>query len=688
MLNELCQLADALEKSGISPKEWHHQLKPLPNVSKTKPCYCISIAEDGAVDSLETINKDTSAVLRKWEPSLGDSFPGFNIQPLYRITDDEQKKRLKAWRDGKEPVDVQLLRSWCTPANQNWDNKIKKKIYKCLHEIPERLLKIVGGKNLCNSNAMSLLLGRSIRYSHATDENKSPANFYEQGFQHMLENFLWTAIEHRGPIKTLLPLIVHEGNSNKLPETDRGTVSVFLDVPDWKEYRVSSRETTDWLNGCLVGISEPEVGLDSLDAFGYSIHGSDGKLPSVKLPILADVKLRAMNSESSCQYRYRNIDAYSFPVGKESRRRAKGAIEWLSDESREGDTWGRSDSQELFFAYPVSLPKVSLKLTSCFGVRKSDDGEARFANAAREVIQVLNGTTGDLKSIELQVFSLRKMDTARTKLVFHRNYTAQRLVDATQEWENGCSNIPHIQIYAWGLEKGKSDVASPEFPFPLEIARCLNSIWKYDNKKKQLYCDPVPMFAPSCGIELLLEEPLRINITHLLSSFLSHARQLILFLSDAGSRKKVLVLSPKNYDRQKLLLPSIMGLLLYKLDIKKEEYMTKAPFLVGRMLKLADEIHTLYCKEVRENKLPPQLIGNALMTAALDSPVQALAQLALRLKPYYGWVQTFRGSENGKPSGYYVDLYGDVASQLSKVELPVRFNDAERAQLLLGYLSA
>ena len=124
------------------------------------------------------------------------------------------------------------------------------------------------------------------------------------------------------------------------------------------------------------------------------------------------------------------------------------------------------------------------------------------------------------------------------------------------------------------------------------------------------------------------------------------------------------------------------------LKIRKEDYMKNAPFLVGRMMKLADDLHALYCKDVRDNNLPPQLVGNALMTAALESPIQALAQLALRLKPYYGWAQTTRGSENSGLAGYYIGQYGEVAGQLAEFELPTKFNDAERAQLFLGYLSS
>jgi hypothetical protein len=50
-------------------------------------------------------------------------------------------------------------------------------------------------------------------------------------------------------------------------------------------------------------------------------------------------------------------------------------------------------------------------------------------------VACLNGLGKPLKEIELRVFSFRKMDKARTKVVFHRNYSAQRLADAAKEWQ-------------------------------------------------------------------------------------------------------------------------------------------------------------------------------------------------------------------------------------------------------------
>lgn len=115
--------------------------------------------------------------------------------------------------------------------------------------------------------------------------------------------------------------------------------------------------------------------------------------------------------------------------------------------------------------------------------------------------------------------------------------------------------------------------------------------------------------------------------------------------------------------------------------------MNNPPYLVGRMLKLADELHALYCKEVRKDKLPPQLLGNALMGAALDSPTQALAQLALRIAPYLGWART-NSTESAGLSRYFLKELGLVEAKLRDATLPLRLEDAARAQLLLGYISS
>ena len=116
--------------------------------------------------------------------------------------------------------------------------------------------------------------------------------------------------------------------------------------------------------------------------------------------------------------------------------------------------------------------------------------------------------------------------------------------------------------------------------------------------------------------------------------------------------------------------------------------MQNAPFLVGRFLAFVDTLHKEYCKNVRGDEkgqggIPNQLIGNAMMRTALGNPERAMSQLSDRLPVYQGWATT-RGTGLAK---WTLKKIGEITTELSKVEWPERMHDAEKAQLLLGYLA-
>lgn len=639
-----------------------------------KPCFKILLGSASTIAGIEPMQLELVPCLRKWEPSLGNSFPGFNIQPLYRITDEDKKTLIKKWRDGKAAIDLTSIKDWISDEQvKNWDDKFAKKMVKCIGAIPKELNQKCSGspgkfgalKNVCE---------RAIQIGDG-----GPDKFFQTCSSHLL-----SLLENGSFDRTLLQVLFHEGSPNKKPEDDRGSVSVFLDIPDWDDYPVAHEETIQHINECLLAsttTSKGKVSKGMLDAFGDDGSGYEDKLPEVKLPVLGAVKLRAMNSESPCQFRYGTIDAKSFYIGDASRKRTKRSLEWLADASREGETWGRADSRELIFAYPTFIPQTPLKLAACFGAHKLGDNTVRFENYARDVITCLSGMAKPLKDIELRVFSLRKMDKARTKVVFYRNYSAQRLADAAREWQTGCKNVPYIPMKAWGEHKGQVISAEPATPFPLQIAECLNQVWKLDGTRS----GDVPSIQRSAGIELLLDESAtRRLVPHMLSVAIQNGKGLFCSLGNSQHQGEVLKLD--GYNKQKQLMPPILGLLLWKFGIRKEHYMHNPPYLVGRILKLADELHSLYCKEVRGGSLPPQLLGNALMAAALDSPTQALAQLALRIAPYLGWART-NSTDSAGLSRYFLKEFSQAEVLLRDKPLPTRFDDAARAQLLLGYIS-
>ena len=55
--------------------------------------------------------------------------------------------------------------------------------------------------------------------------------------------------------------------------------------------------------------------------------------------------------------------------------------------------------------------------------------------------------------------------------------------------------------------------------------------------------------------------------------------------------------------------------------------MESRDYLLGQFLQYADLLHKLYCVHERKGSIPPQLIGNAAIPMALQSPRRALQVL-------------------------------------------------------------
>ena len=114
--------------------------------------------------------------------------------------------------------------------------------------------------------------------------------------------------------------------------------------------------------------------------------------------------------------------------------------------------------------------------------------------------------------------------------------------------------------------------------------------------------------------------------------------------------------------------------------------MQEAVFNVGRFCALADTLHKEYCRLVRKAQIPPQLIGNATMPVALESPTAGLARLSERVIVYQAWANSATGQQVGLAKWTLQEL-GKVANGLRGQRLPDRCDDVAKAQMLLGYLA-
>lgn len=683
MLNELYGLSNTLNSMEVGTKKWHQEYAGLPKASKNAPCIRIWLTGKGTIHDIEELDPELVLDLRKFG-NYQASFPAFNIAPLYRLIDKQQISDLEHIKNDNSLLDIKKIRSWC--VENNWRNSLTRKVYNCLHKTSRRLLEIIEKHDSGAYSVIGELICLADNYLDDSDCS----------FRSVLENHIFEKLQKGEDTNTALTMLFHKGNpKSKDPEKDSGTLSVILDLCEWEKfgYPVANKYTTDWINDILLKSDQLKYSSVSsgveLDAFGTPFSNVGKTMPKVKLKGLNDVTLRSMFSGQPCQDRYGKFDEESYPIGKPNRELAKESLEWISQTNKEGSTWQQADMNEIVFVYPSKIPPVPLKFASLFGVRKGEGGDktaARFEHIAQEFIKTLKGISPKDRPDNIQIFSIRKMDKARSKIVFTRNYSPDWFVHAAEEWQAGCQNIPNMES------------SERTIPFPLQVASIVNNVWKQNGELANQGKTAVKRMQYYQEMELLLDPNQESFIRYYLNILLSHSSGLVKYI---GGRQHSRLNYPVNKDKSDknekemaLLLP-VLGLFLYKYGHKKEDYVENTAYLVGQILKISDELHALYCNSVRGGDIPPQLAGNSVFLTASETPVQALAQLSTRMNPYISWAKQYRTknvTDKGKESwraGWYLNLYEDDANKL-RYELTdsTRFDDFSKAQVFIGYLAA
>ncbi len=687
MLNELKTLSDSMSKNGVSPYEWHKDFKPI---KVTSPCYVISLTKQGKIDSIRLL--DNVGGLRTWQGGAnGDTFPAFNYTPSFfkksknaKINDTDKVELvnfLNQEGDAELPESIISLKN-----NEKINKKRLNKINKCLKAVSEKFFSFIPEKD---SDLLCKFKG-SFKAMLQLCSN-------EESFVDLIEDYF---LNHTSD--EIMSLVCSAKPYN---EETLDSVVLFFDLADTSDGSIASERAMRDINEMLANVSANSTNEAMLvtDAFGFVCDESEtkDKMPEVKLPgTLSNTKLRSMNHESLCQYRYGHISSDSFPVGNEIRRLTKAALEWISDKDREGLTWDKVGGNEIIFAYPKSLPRIPPPLARMMG--NGANAGIRFAKCAADTIEKLRGhMPNKTNSIELEVFAIQKADKARRKIVFYRDYSVDMLQAAVEEWIMGSQNMPSFSIRKWpekksspkdNNEKSKPEELRIDAPYPLSVSDICYRAWRYKGDSKNMpkceyeyICEKIPYFL---GLELFLSnrESVESLSKRLLTLLLQNGDSFFKATGNASHLGEVISSGQNSSYLEKSL--SIIGILLYKLGIRKESYMKETPYQIGRMLNLADGLHKLYCEvERNKDKLPAELLGATFYTAASTNPIQAFATLGIRMKPYLAWAKTNK-SEKTALSHWYLSEFAKVSDAISMNGLPSKMNDLDKAQMLLGYLAS
>ena len=692
MLNEVFLLSESLKRTGITLHSWHRHFKDCPQSGKA---FFAELDDRGHVAKVSPItDSQIRAELRKYEKAAGYSFPSFNVPPLLQFIDVEKKDRAAKFRKAlgsKKPPETAVrdeelayllsvsMSGWIRPDKGARSKDAMDKLNDCLSSITHDMMAMLG-ESTDESRSFVELLRRAQQTNGAALHERLKEIAMCEIRSEKSEAAEWMDI-----------LFFHSG---KTPNN----IAITLELVDQSQfaYPANHPKVQAWVNDRLLATENIEEGkqghVGAPDAFGgVEGGGMNDSFPEIKIPVLGNVKLRAMSSESPCQRRYGLADARSFYVLQPARLEMKTALEWITREERRGKTWcdvsSLGGASAMLITYPSELPTEAPELAGLLGGEReqSDPDGSRFEACTRRVTETLKGKPASSRNAELRVFVLTKPDGFRTKVLHSSRYTVQHLLNSADEWQALCRNLPLIVIRQFGPKKGDNPVwQRPLTPYPAEVVWCLNTVWQRMGTHAETAFD----FQIADGLSLLLADGpvLQTIAMRAVRAITVNSLSLLLAIGQATHHGKVHPMG-KVYGKQALLLPQILGLLLAKLDYKKGSYMKSPPYLVGRLLSLADQLHIQYCHLVRKSQVPPQLVGNALMTSAMETPEKALALFWQRIKPYHAWAQTVQGGDEVRLAKYCLSEMGRVSASLSDPVLPSRCSDTDKVAMLLGYLA-
>ena len=684
MLNELYQLAGTLEKQQVLS-----EMQTQRDIHKVAKCQCLYIRLDqaGMPQYVKILSPQKTGILWKHSKGNHNSFPAIRVQKPLLAESVSRSFNEAAWKKADVQEKGKLFSALEDTANPDSQEITVKKW------TLEQMVPVLQSDDSDLEALRRLLLRFPQEYS---------ADFYSALRKAVKENLtdLFTSAENAEFLKKLF---VGAGDMKKGKYT--AGCMCYFDIAETEEVDciVASLDTEQALIRCL--LTKPEEASNAA-ALGISaLSGANCPLISDKYPnpsfqVLGLVSLFSNNTSAiPCYLRYQLEGAQAFPAGVDEVQQMTDALAFLMDEQRKGKTWNSfpgivKKKPMLLLAWLEDDPSCDAKLAQSL----SDDGQIKiYESICKNVLDYLKLKVESApdKAVHLQLFET--LDAGRKQIAYANVLTAQQVYVDMLEWCESAKNLPRILFAVKFKSKDGREVRwyRPHCPGPGAVWRLLHIQYCF----QQGMADGVDTFVRDVTSELpTLHQIYRLLLPHtenqqtdcaFVQKFLHQTLTVVSgLLVDAGGFQTTQFKQPFSQKNMEKLCAavSLLGILLYKCQIKKENYMESQAFLLGRFLKLADQLHKEYCIVVRNGgdktqPLPNQLMGNAVFMIALQNPVEALNHLEEKMRIYIGWAEREADCKTLKQ-------FEKVSAELHRqTTLPQKLSAEERAQLLLGYLA-
>ncbi|MBK5291613.1 MAG: hypothetical protein JJE04_08065 [Acidobacteriia bacterium] len=671
MLNELYTLECSLKRFNVVVEESHPWVKRLGRAN----LLIAGVDSSGLVTTIEHVDKQDAVKLFKIQESNHSNFPAVNWpSPIWHL--DPQSPAVQDWLAcsvGDVRRRIELLRNACdTSETSPGQDRALFRILEFSRELAPRFK----GASQSDFAAFPTLMERLGGVTTPAAE-----------WLRILSNAALDAAE-AGPPAMLVTVETLLGGKldKKTAQIDEAKVSILFDLADCTRfrYRVGNPKMGVFFSERLNATEAVVTGSGRCALTGLDMPLEIDKMPSPRLPVLGDTVLMSMNPDTPCQTRYGRIGSDIFPLGKKTASSLNAALIHLTAAEREGKNWKRIPGRtrkkfSLLLVYLESDPLLEEAIAEMF--TGGEESDQLYTTVCTNVCKALSGRKASESDL-LHLFVLNKIDPGRVQVELSDTFTAEQVIQGGEDWRRGASNRPPLPLWNDDL-----------IPSPFDVMRCLQMKWERGGAS---YSDaPACRLADVYDVLVANKRSAESSARLLLRLTLQRTLDLLLAIGHAAHRggKEGWKSISREAGNNPVVAVSLLGITLNKLGHRKESYMQEPAFLVGRFLSLADTLHAEYSKahshpkdpgEAVRSDLPPQLLGNALIPTAISNLNKGLARTSQRLRVYQAWA---RGKKGTGLARWSCSEMGKIASELAPQLFNRRLNEAEQAQLLLGYLA-
>jgi len=697
MLNEMMVLRRTLRELGVSTKSRHPDIQML---GKGSPLLRVFLTFDGKVAAVEVVSKELAPEYWTFRDGNKNSFPHIRFKPAMRRGADQEtisemvkgRKSLKYRRDSylalreRLPLTIEQTISWLGESHRS--------------KIRDR-----GTAVRASSYPSAQIFAELVEAFLKTEDHALLVQIEAAAAEQLVTD----------PSDDLLLLASRLSFSEPRDSKDtKADCDVLFDFESSGDYsRAANPQMVAVLSSALASatVSDSET-ICALS--GQSTQLVASTFPKARMGSLGPTVLFSRNEDIPSAHRYGFFDAASMPVGIKIASELQAAVEELVSGDREQKTWTKIPSEK-----PKKKNKPSpLDLLVCHIPALPDLGivnalalsEASFEVLGHRIAELTTGTNGYIPpSARIDIFIFRRIDKGNVKTIFSSSVTLEAFQAAIALWQQASGNTPLVSLLI-PVKKGEAAVAfTPRTLTPGQIVRLTRQSYHHDGLDS--YEASGLSFSEAFSLVMRTQANSQATLRRILRLALTRFAPLLIGIGHVRSRQfkssskpDMEAFKPESR-RDALDAISLMGALLFQLDIKITKYMNTPAYLLGQLLAGSDFLHRGYCLDVRGGNLPPKLIGNTALTTAEKNPQSALNQLSRRWPPYNGWA-TKRRRDDFKQMIEQAKTEGDkgrlrmirdgawapvnmapLAAALAESLTDERPDDTFRAQLFLGYVA-